>query len=386
VTYPNQPQPGYPPANVPPANYPPSNVPPANFIPPGYPPQYPQYPQQYPPQYAPQGYAPPAAPAPAQPVLARGTLEDYLDQPSGGGGAATSKFFTDQRPVGSWLQLRVARDLNHGDVRQQTDKFGTPLTFKSSGKPKFVLIIPCQVLASNDGSHQTIYPEGQVTVWLKGVPSDSFKQAMAAGGVSDPAEALRLGQLAGAEFYMIGAGKKQFGQGNPANMFDFQYTSNGRELAQSAPPAAPVPPTAPAAPSQAYAPPTAPAQPQQTLPASPPASGYSQQPPQPQFASMDPAGYQAAGSPPFPPAPPQMPPVPPPGIPATPPVPAGPSGAATMPSSPPPPPGYPPQPQYQQAPPPPPGYAPQAPGQQAPGMPQLDDEKAKLLNRLNGQG
>jgi hypothetical protein len=46
-----------------------------------------------------------------------------------------------------------------------------------------------------------------------------------------------------------------------------------------------------------------------------------------------------------------------------------------MPSSPPPPPGYPPQPQYQQA-----------PGQQVPGMPQLDDEKAKLLNRLNGQG
>src|ERR1700753_3676082 len=114
-----------------PAAYPP-------YPPQAYPPA-PQYQQQpppgyYPPQGPPQGYQ---QPAPPQPVLARGTLEDYLEQPTGGGGAATSKFFTGQRMNGHWIQVRIARDINNSDVRQQTDKFGTPLTFKSNGKPKF---------------------------------------------------------------------------------------------------------------------------------------------------------------------------------------------------------------------------------------------------------
>ena len=354
MTYPNQPgTPGYPP-------YPPQQPP--------YPPQ--QYQQQPPPGYyqpQPQYYPPQVtgAPAPQAPVLARGTLEDYLDQPTGGGGAATSKFFTPQRPVGSWLQLVVARDLNNNDVRQQTDKFGTPLTFKSNGKPKFVLIIPCNVLSSSDGSHVNIYPEGQVTVWLKGVPSDSFKSAMRISGVSDPDRALALGQLAGASFYMIGAGTKQFGAGNPANMFDFQYTPNGRELLETTQtvilpqqPQAPVPPTPAPAPVATQMTASVPGP-----PAADPNLAYYQA-----TGQLPPTVQVPAGAPPAPPATAQYAtPPPPPGVPSPPP------GMPPVP-----PPGLP------QQPPPPPGYT---PGQvlQQPGQPQLDPEKAALLQRLQGQ-
>lgn len=349
---------------------------------PNQPAGYPQNPaQQYPPPWVPAGQ--PYQAQGQQPQLARGSLEDFIDQPTGGGGAATSKFFTPQRPVGSWLQLRVTRDLNASDVRQQTDKFGTPLTFKSSGKPKWVLVIPCQVLSSSDGSHQTIYPEGQVTVWLKGVPSDSFKQAMSAAGVSDPARALALGQLANAEFYMIGAGTKQFGNGNPANMFDFQYTSNGRELLDAtidkaiSAALAPAPiPTAtgyqqapPALPDmtqqyqqqaaqlaqatgQQYAPPTAPvaAAPPAPVPSFTPAPGTVPGNPAQQAGPFSQPAFQppvpGAGMPPVPPA--GLPPVPQPGV----------------------------------TPPP----APAQPFNGQPQAPQLDAEKAALLARLQGQG
>lgn len=364
VNYPNQPA-GYPP------------------YPPQQPPQQPQYQQQPPPgYYSPQQYPPPWQPAgaPAQqaPVLARGTLEDWVDQPTGGGGAATSKFFTPARMQGHWLRVRVTRDLNNSDVRQQTDKFGTPLTFKSNGKPKFQLLLPCQVLDSSDpAATQQVFTDGNVTVYLKGVPSDSFKAAMLAAGVSDPTRALNDGLLGGAEFYMIGAGTKQFGSGNPANMFDFQYTPNGREmqgtLTQAAQPqvtAAPFPPTAQAAPLAPTPPPvTAPTPPAPTMPSAP------------AVAPTDPnlAYYQATGQlPPTPPpaaavpltgaagptAPPQgyapVPPPPPSGAPASYPAPPAPPAPAAAPPA------------------PPAGYAPQ-------GM-QMDPEKAALLQRLQGQG
>lgn len=315
-------------------------------LPPGYPPGYGQ-PQQAGPI---QGTL-----APPQPVLARGTLEDYLDQPTGGGGPATSKFFTPQRPQGSWLHVRVTRDLNNADVRQQTDKFGKPLTFPSSGKPKFVLIIPCQVLNSSDpASSQHEYSDGSITVWLKGVPSDSFKAAMAAAGVSDPAKALALGQLAGAEFFMISAGTKQFGTGNPANMFDFRYTPTGRELLETAEPVAPaaVPPTAPPAPA------LTPAVPAVVPP--PPAPGV-------------------------PPAPPAA--VAPPAPPPAPPVPAAPPAPVADPY-----PGYYqasdgqwyPNPATQTAPVPPAVPTASVPPAAVPGAPLADPRKAALLQQLQG--
>jgi hypothetical protein len=178
--------------------------------------------------------------------------------------------------------------VTHADVKQQTDKFGKPLTFTSSGKPKFVLIIPCTVVNSSDpAATAQHYSDGNVTVWLKGVPYDAFKAAMAAAGVTDPTKAINLGQLGGAEFFMIGAGTKQFGQGNPANMFDFRYTPNGRELAESAgvqaqvavPPTSPTPPTAPPVPAPTSAVPAA--VPPPPAPGAPPAPPVAAAPPPP---------------------------------------------------------------------------------------------------------
>lgn len=317
-----------------------------------------------PPPPAPGPPPPPAAGYQQQPalapVLARGTLEDWADQPTGGGGAATSKFFTPQRPQGSWLRLRVTRDLNHADVKQQTDKFGKPLTFTGSGKPKFVLIIPCQVLSSSDpASASQHYSDGAVTVWLKGVPSDAFKSAMAAAGVNDPSLALLKGQLAGAEFYMVSAGTKQFGNGNPANMFDFTYTSNGRELAESAHDqaiaAVAVPPTAPPAPA------LTPAVPAVVTPP-PPAPGAV--PPPPPAAATPPPPPVAAPTPPAPPAPAPAAADPYPGHYQA-------SDGQWYPVA------------AQAAPAPPPVSAPPAP----PGVPapQVDARKAALLQQLQGQ-
>jgi hypothetical protein len=364
VTYPQQPpyppQPGYPPQTQP---YAPAPQQPAYYQPqPGYPPQYP------PQQYAQQG------PPPPQQVLARGTLEDFLDQPSGGGGAATSKFFTPQRPQGSWLHLRVARDINSTDVRQQTDKFNTPLTFKSTGKPKFQTLVPCQLLDSTDpATCQQVFPDGNVTVYLKGIPFDAFKAAMVAAGVKDPVKAFASGQLGGAEFYMISAGQKQYGNGNPTNLFDFQYTPNGRENnAVAVDPTAAVPEAAapaqvPAqAPQYASAPPPSPmTAPATTPPPAPPAPAASPYPAPSAPPTMQPAYdpnaayYQATGQ-----YPPQAPPAPP----------APPQGYAPQ------------QPGAGPVPPPVPGYGQQPPAppvQQ--GQPAMTPEKQQLLQRLQGQ-
>ncbi len=353
MTYPNQPgTPGYQPYPQQPAY----GQPP--MAPPGYPPaQPPYYPPQAPPvqQFAPQvpGYPPQyGTPAAPEPVLARGTLEDYLDQPSSGGGVAITKFF-GVRPQGARLQLRVTRDLTNADVRQQTDINNIPATYKSTGKPKWVLILPVEVLWSSDGSHPTIFTEGVASIWLKGATSDAFKAAMAAAGISDPDKALARGKLAGVVLLMESAGEKPpWKPGmSPAKLYNFQYTPNNRELSAdptfaapqaAAPVQAPaqVPFTAPVAPPAMTAPATTP-------PMAPPASaGYALQQP------ADPAAayYQATGQ-----YPPQAP-------------------AASP-----------------QAPPAPPQYAPPAapvapPAPPAPGQLAMDPEKLALLARLQGNG
>lgn len=386
VNYPNQPA-GYPP--YPPQNQQPQGAPGFGYAPQQQPPPGYYNPQQYPPPWQPAG-----APAQQPPVLARGTLEDWVDQPTGGGGAATSKFFTPARMNGHWLRVRVTRDLNNSDVRQQTDKFGTPLTFKSNGKPKFQLLLPCQVLDSSDpGAVQQVFTDGNVTVYLKGVPSDSFKAAMSAAGITDPTRALNNGFLGGAEFYMVGAGTKQFGSGNAANMFDFTYTPNGREMnaaqgdpTQGAQTVAATPAPA-SAPPQQYAPAPSAAPPAPVPPGYQAATPAYAPPSAPPSADPNLAYYQATGQlPPTPPpfAPTGAPPAPPTGaaIPSAVP-PAPPQGYAPVP--PPPPSGVP---QGFQPPPvpPAPGAPPAPPAGYAPQGVQMDPEKAALLQRLQGQG
>lgn len=147
-----------------------------------------------------QGYSNPAAVQPA-PQLARGTLEDFYNQPTGGSApSVTSKFFT-KRAQGSWLQLEVARDVTNADVRQQTTPDGKPQTFRD-GRPKFVLVVPVKVTGSSDGTHVSEFPDGEGSLWVKGTLADELRRAMTAAG--DPSGYPK----GGAQIVMQSAGEK----------------------------------------------------------------------------------------------------------------------------------------------------------------------------------
>jgi hypothetical protein len=321
-------------------------------------------------------------------VLARGTLEDFLNQ-AGGGAASVTKFFTDQRVNGHWLQLQISRDLLQSDVRQQTDNNDRPATDRA-GNPKFVLVIPVNVLGSSDGSHQGIFTEGVASVWIKGVTKDGLLSAMATAGVPKPDQALLNGHLGGASFVMISKGTRapQKSGYSATKLYDFQYTPNGREM-EVTPEAAP-------SPTWASAPGTV-EELQQTAQV---ASGFPAAPPAPSIPPMPPTpGAPAPGAPQFQAPPPgYQPQMATPGGPApmnapaavaTPPAPpaAAPNGYAPQ--------GYPdPAQQYAQAPAAAQGYPPQAPQGYAPPAPPApqgyappqDPEKAALLAKLQGQG
>jgi hypothetical protein len=134
-----------------------------------------------------QGFAQQAA-APPQAAAARGTLEDFFNQPSGGGGpSVTSKFF-GKRQQGSWLQLTVLADVTNADVQHQKTPAGVLQYFKKNGqddltRPKLVLVVKVQVTGSSDGTHVTEFPDGQASLWLKKGPvTDDLIRAMTAAG------------------------------------------------------------------------------------------------------------------------------------------------------------------------------------------------------------
>jgi hypothetical protein len=317
VSYPYQPQPGYSTQPAPQPNFAPAPQP--GYPSPAYQPQ-PQYgaPQGYPqPQYGAPQAAPPA------PQLARGSLDDFLNQPSGGsGGAGVQKWFSGKQ-IGSWLHLEVVRDLTNADVRQQTDINGVPATYKS-GDPKFVLIIPVKVLASSDGSHPAIFTEGLGTVWVKGLLKDELTKALAQAGTTASTPP------GGTQLVMSSAGEKPSNRPgfSPTKLYTFQAS-----LPQGGAPAAP---TAPA-PQAPPVPPT-----QVPAPAATPAPVPA---PFPTAADPNVAYQQATGQPMTPQAP------------APAPFPVDPNTY------------------QQQAPPAPPAAA-----------PNLDAEKAALLARLQGNG
>jgi hypothetical protein len=198
-------------------------------------------------QAQPQGYSNPSAvQAPAQ--LANGTLEDFYNQPTGGGGpSVTSKFF-NKRPQGSWLQMSVIRDVTNSDVRQQTTPQGVPQTFKD-GKPKFVLIVKVMVTGSSDGTHVTEFPDGEASIWVKGVLADELRRAMTAAG--DPSGYPK----ADAQIVMQSAGEQASRTPgfNATKLYKLQY---GAPAASALPPTVPdalpaAPVTSPAVPSPA---------------------------------------------------------------------------------------------------------------------------------------
>jgi hypothetical protein len=331
-----------------------------------------------------------------------------MDQPSGGGGAAVTKFFQG-RPQGSWLQLQVTRDLiPSSDVQHQTDSNGTLQYFKTGGqpdlnRPKYVLIIKCTVLGSSDNSHTGIFPEGEASIWIKGITRDALVSAIATAGVPNADRALGRGKIGGAVITMISAGERPANRAgfSPTKLYNFQYQPNGREhVEDAAVPPTQLPPTTPG-PAPSAPPPTA------LAPVAPPpfpTAAPASPPPPPAIApsaTMAPATpAPAAPAPPVSPSPVVDPatgmtwngyaweyPTQQPGvIPATPMAPAPPAAptasappAVTAPAAyPPPPPAPPGAPAGYGAPPPPP--VPPAPPAATP----LDAERAATLAKLQG--
>lgn len=285
--YPPQPEqqpPAYPPQYGPPPAYPPPAAPPQapQFIAPPapqYPPQYGQ--AQYPPAYGqPQGYPPP-------PPTVRGSLDDFYNQPSTGGGKALSFEMVGTTYVGI-----VSRPIGDGDIQQQTDTQGKPATFRD-GRPKFVMRVPLQMQPSQ------LYPDGIAQWFVKGNDRDELVRAMAeAGAPEGPPEA-------GSIITITFTGTRPSGPGmNPTKLKQVRYQRPGGAAPATANGHAAVHQVAPAA-----APPPAPER----------VNGG--QPPQyaPPPAAPPPAAAPPAQTYPAPvPAPPPAPPVPQPGPPAPP--------------------------------------------------------------------
>lgn len=211
--------------------------------------QQPQY------QAQPQGYSNPAAVTPP-PVLARGTLEDFYSQPTGGSApSVTSKFF-GKRPQGAWLQLTVDADATNADVRQQTTPDGKPQTFRD-GRPKFALVVKVHVTGSSDGTHVTEFPDGEASLWVKGVLADELRRAMTAGG--DPSGYPK----GGAVIVMQSVGEKPARTPgfSATKLYSLQYAGPQRDLQAIAQAANPVNPTTLTPSATAPAPSPAPATP-----------------------------------------------------------------------------------------------------------------------------
>jgi hypothetical protein len=212
-------------------------------------------------QYAPTPQAQAQQPAPE---LARGTLEDFFNQPSAGnGGKTATSYFKDpagaEKAEGSWLQFNVDRDITHADVSQMTE-YGTniPMTWKygpMKDKPKFQLTIPGTAVASGDNDHPRLFEGGALRLYLKPGPvTDAFRAALQAGGESSGFP------KGGSTLVMIKGGKKPNKTGNPTQLYEFRYTApNGQAVSAQAevapePVAAPVAPPVPAAPAVPEAP------------------------------------------------------------------------------------------------------------------------------------
>lgn len=283
--------------------YAPPGYPPQQYAPPAPPqaPQQPYYPPQQPQQYAAPGYPPQQAyapPAPQQqaPPPVQGTLDDFYNQPSSGGGPSLKFEQVGTRYVGV-----VSRPIGPGDVQQQTNTQGVPQTFKD-GRPKWVMKVPLQMQPS------PAYPDGLAQWYVKGAARDELVRAMAEAGAPEGAP------QAGAIIDITFTSTRAAGVGmNPAKLFHVVYTKPGDQPGQ--PPSQPQQaPQGADAPSPAPAPPAPPQQAQQYVqepaqqqyapppPAPPAQQQYAPPPPQQQYAP--PPAAQVPQQPPAQPAPP----------------------------------------------------------------------------------
>jgi hypothetical protein len=268
-----------------PYGYPPQQYPPQAPAPQAYPPAQPAY-QQPPaapygaPQYPPASY--PAAPAygappqPAAPPAVAGTLDDYYDQPSTGGGPSIS---WKNKPDGTTYIGAVA---GKPSVFQDTDpKTNMPKTYRD-GRPQFAMKIPLHVQPSAE------HPDGEASLYVRGQMRDEMVRAMAEVGLPD-----RYEPQTGDVIQVTLLQRKPTQSGIPKNVFGIRYTP-GPGAGTGAPSPAPVPAaqpeqypvvsTATGQPVVHQQPlPPAPAQqypPQQQAPAGAPAQQYAPQAPQ----------------------------------------------------------------------------------------------------------
>ena len=207
---------------------------------PAYPqqPAYPQAPAAYPQQYAqPQQYAAPApqyAPpsAPPPPPLPTGSLDDFYQQPSTGGGPSWKFRDANAQPmIGKEYLGIVARPVTDADIRAQTDNSGRPMTYRD-GRQKFVMVVPMQMQPSAE------FPDGQAGWWVKGQARDELARAMAeAGAPVGPPEA-------GAGIWCKLVSIRPVPNMSPAYQYQIRYARpNG--AAPVAPPAVQAPPAQP---------------------------------------------------------------------------------------------------------------------------------------------
>lgn len=135
----------------------------------GYPQQQAPYPQQPAPGYgAPPGYGQPVPPQPQGPPP---TMEEYYNQPVGGGGPGV-KFKT----VGFGFEFRVARDCTARDLQEVTNpQTGRPDPY-SDGRRKIQLVVPLIVGITPE------WPEGRATLYAKSGIREALDAGMAAAG------------------------------------------------------------------------------------------------------------------------------------------------------------------------------------------------------------
>jgi hypothetical protein len=303
----NYPAQGYGP---PPQGYGP---PPQQYAPaPPAPPQgYPAYPAQpgYPPQ---QGYG--QQPAPQGPPPAEGSIDAFYSQPSGSFGNSVS---WKDKPLGSFVQGIVAREITGSDVIHDSDPQTQQLKYYKDGRPKFVMKVPLLVQPSQE------FPEGEATWFVRGQARDELNRAVQEAGAQGPP--------AKGAFLRVTLVERKAGRqgGFPANIVQVQYQApqdaNGQAQAPAQPQQAQVQ-HAPVeqAPAPQYAPQAPAPQPQapqgqdpwaQQQPAQPwPPQGAAPQQPQPQqfqqtaatpapqYAQQAPAQPQAPQGAPQPPA------------------------------------------------------------------------------------
>ena len=176
-----------------PQQYPPAPAPQGYPAQPGYPQAPPMgQPQQYqqpqiqqpyaPPGYgAPQGYPQQGAPQAPPVELAQGSIDDFYNQPSVGGGPSLSWSFKDgsQKQVGTTYVGVVARDISNADIQQETDiRSGQPKTYRD-GRPKFVMKVALKGVQSNVQAPAPEFPDGEATWYVKGQGRDELTRAMA---------------------------------------------------------------------------------------------------------------------------------------------------------------------------------------------------------------